>query len=178
MVSFNEMHGYYYEFQDTGTVYYCIIADQLLSCCFIVGWLCFFNLPPHMLAHPPTLKIFTYFDSFRFISFRVASDFCCFASMQNNRKHSFLVQSETQNALICPVLWGTNIRPFTYKKPFLQIWLCTWYRLTFLLHILKKVSWDAFVFSVMCQIVMASGPNAIFEFKLFDSVIFSWWIWR
>ncbi len=29
MVSFNEMHGYYYEFQDTGTVYYCITADQM-----------------------------------------------------------------------------------------------------------------------------------------------------
>ena len=54
-------------------------------------------------AHPPTLKTFCFlsvslhlFRLFRFISFWVDSDFCCFASMQNNRKLHFF--STKQNA--------------------------------------------------------------------------------
>jgi hypothetical protein len=89
------MHGYYYEFQDTGTVYYCITADQMLSFFFIVGWFCFLDLPPPF--NPKNFNFFaffhfrfTYFDLLRFISYCVASDFYCFVSIQNNRKTHFL----------------------------------------------------------------------------------------
>ncbi len=43
MVSFNEMHGFYYEFQATlsASVCYCITPDQYLFFYFIVGKFCF-----------------------------------------------------------------------------------------------------------------------------------------
>jgi hypothetical protein len=43
------------------------------------------------------------FGQFRFVSFRVDSDFCYFAPMRNNRKtHLHLVRSEMRNAHIFP----------------------------------------------------------------------------
>jgi hypothetical protein len=41
--TFNEMHGFYHEFQASlfANLYYCITTDQSLSLYFLVGWSCF-----------------------------------------------------------------------------------------------------------------------------------------
>ncbi len=44
MVSFNEMHGFFYEFKATfspNVCFYCITADQILSLYCILEWSCF-----------------------------------------------------------------------------------------------------------------------------------------